>query len=126
MITGKHNHEIKRNDTWDRKFGRFKGVDGNFRDMTGSTLQAQARRSVDDPNVWFELGVEWVDASLGIFRFKLTKEQTKNIDGPNKTDVSGVWDLQITFNREGETVRYTIMEGSVTVSKDVTRTEDEI
>lgn len=119
--------EIRRNETWDRIIIRFKGADdGKFRDMTGVTIKAHARRTIDSPDIWFDLNPSWVDQKLGIARVQLSKEQTRHIDGPTHTDLSGVYDMDLSFERAGEIVRYTVMGGSISILKDVTRGSDEV
>jgi len=108
------NLEIKRGDTWARTL-YFKDEDGSIIDITGWTIFMTAKESIDD------------DDDDAVIKKTITEHtnptsgETKIILTPDETDLeikSYVYDIQI-LKATLEVV--TILEGSITVAKDVTQ-----
>jgi hypothetical protein len=87
-------------------------------DITGATIDAQARRSVLDPYVALVATVELTSPQAGSFEVSWDGEQVRDLlAGAERWE--GVWDLQILM--PDETLPRTLLRGDFVAVLDITR-----
>ncbi|WHM52750.1 hypothetical protein vBVpaS1601_57 [Vibrio phage vB_VpaS_1601] len=109
---------VKRGDTYMVDFF-FTDTDGTT-DISAVTIDAQARREIDGA-LWFDLKPKVVDASKGHFRIHLTGDETRAITESPVNSFSGIYDIQFSWQGPSEIYVSTIIDGSISISKDVTQ-----
>lgn len=114
-MTATYNMTIRQGATFTRVFTRKDG-NGDPIDLTGFTAHLQMRKHVDSATPFVELTSEdnggiTLGGAAGTIALNISAEDTSNI-----VINSGVYDLKLIS--EDEVIR--VLEGSITVSKQVT------
>lgn len=86
-------------------------------DLTGWTAASQIRASVANPTVLLDMSSNIALTSSGDVTITVPAAATLGLETGGLT--RGVWDLELTQTAGGRIVR--LVEGSVTISQDVTR-----
>ena len=92
-------------------------ADGAPLDLTGLTVEAQARLTPVDP-ASISAVIDVVDAALGKIEIRWPGEEVRTVMA-NSLTWAGVWDLQIVDPEE--TDPYTVVAGKFSASMDVTK-----
>lgn len=117
MSAGKYNIEIEKKATFAKTLQLFStylgaGNAGNVPlNLTGATVTAAIKKSINDAAIKIAFTCTIVDASLGKFKIELSAAQTAALDIDK-----GVWDVRVVF-ASGAAERP--VEGNVVVSKGV-------
>ena len=87
-------------------------------DITNATISGQVRYDTDSPEVWFTLPITKTSPELGIFQWKLTKQQSEELLPVGSIEPnSAIYDIQIELNG----AVFTFLYGSFTITRDITR-----
>lgn len=117
MSAGKYNIEVEKKATFSKTLQLFStyisagNVDNVPLNLTGATITAAIKRSINDAAIKIAFTCTIVDAALGKFNISLSAAQTAALDIDK-----GVWDVRIVFP-SGAAERP--VEGTVAVSKGV-------
>lgn len=108
---------VKRGDTYVIDF-YYQDTSGST-DISAITIDAQARKEFDGA-LWFDLNPEVIDAAAGHFQIHMTNEETRSITEAPPNSFSGIFDIQFSWAGTNEVYVATIVEGAITISKDIT------
>lgn len=114
---------VKRGDTYVVNFF-FTDTNGS-KDISHVSIAAHAKRAIDG-EIWFDLNPVKVNAAEGHFRIHLTREQTRQITESPPGSFSGIYDIQFSWPGADEVFVATIVEGSISISKDITIVNEDL
>lgn len=109
---------IRRGDTYICNY-YFEDLSDGFKDITAVEIKATARRELDGAE-WFDLNPVKIDAVNGHFQIYLTASMTRSITESPPGSFSGIYDIQFTWPGGTEPFVATLVQGSISISKDVT------
>ena len=114
---------VKRGDTYVVNFF-FTDTNGS-KDISHVAIAAHAKRAIDG-EIWFDLNPVKVNEAEGHFRIHLTREQTRQITESPPGSFSGIYDIQFSWPGADEVFVATIVEGSISISKDITIVNEDL
>lgn len=112
MAAGKYNIIIEQGSTFE-KIITLKDSAGVAINLTGCSVAAQVREKISSSTALFSFTCAITDAVNGKIKISLTKSQTTEL-----TFKTAIYDLELTYP---STITKRILEGSVVLSKEVTK-----
>jgi len=128
MSAGTLDIDLEQGVTWDYTLTVYEydednppTYEGDIRPLTGYTARAQIRKKKSTADYQIDLTTEnggiTLGGALGTIDLHITAEQAEDLTS------SGLWDLELVITIDGEETVERLVEGTVTLSKEVTREE---